>query len=112
VWREVLNVDEVGRYDNFFDLGANSLRVMQANGKLRQALGREISLVEMFHFTTVSALAEHLAKGVAGTPGLEEDTAGHEPSPPLKASLHAGQERARARGEAMQRRRGARPSSG
>jgi acyl carrier protein len=87
VWQEVLNLERVGAHDNFFDLGANSLLVMQANGKLRQALGKEISLVEMFRFTTVSTLAEHLAGDASVGP-----------------SFVASRERARARGDAMQRR--------
>jgi hypothetical protein len=46
--------------DNFFDLGAHSLTVAEAHAKLQEALGREIPLLDLFQFTTVSALAAHL----------------------------------------------------
>jgi acyl carrier protein len=47
--------------DNFFDLGAHSLTVAEVQAKLQEELGREISLVDLFQFSTVSSLASHLA---------------------------------------------------
>src|SRR5262249_9753048 len=50
----------VGTLDNFFDLGANSLLMVQANSRLRAALRRELSLVDLFRYPTVKALAGYL----------------------------------------------------
>jgi amino acid adenylation domain-containing protein len=61
VWQEALGIPTVGVNENFFDLGAHSLTVAEAHAKLQQALGREIALVDLFQFSTVSALAAHLA---------------------------------------------------
>lgn len=60
VWMEMLNIERVGREDNLFDLGANSLLTVQANSRLCKALDRKISLVSMFRFPTVQSLAAHL----------------------------------------------------
>lgn len=60
VWKEALGVDHVGLRDNFFDMGAHSLMVAEVHAQLQQLLGREISLVDLFEFPTVSALARHL----------------------------------------------------
>lgn len=60
VWQQALGVPAVGLNQNFFDLGAHSLTVAEAHSKLQEALGREISLLDLFQFTTVSALAAHL----------------------------------------------------
>jgi natural product biosynthesis luciferase-like monooxygenase protein len=90
VWAELLGVAQIGIHDNLFDLGANSLLVMQANARLRAALGKQISLVEMFEFPTVASLAEHLARGDTETSTQAAD---------------AGASRAQARREAMLRRR-------
>ncbi len=49
-WQELLHLEQVGLHDNFFELGANSLLTMQANGRLRSSLNKAISLVEMFQF--------------------------------------------------------------
>jgi len=60
-WQEALGVPGVGMNDNFFDLGAHSLTVAEVQAKLQEALGREIALLDLFQFSTVSALASHLA---------------------------------------------------
>ncbi len=90
VWSELLRKSSIGADENLFDLGANSLLVMQANVQLRTALGKPLSLVEMFQFPTVAKLAAHLqSPAAAGQPAAD-----------------AGADRAEARREAMQRRRG------
>ena len=63
IWSEVLGLEQVGTQDNFFDLGGHSLRLLQVHLKLRQALGRDVPLVELFQFPTVSTLAAHLHRG-------------------------------------------------
>ena len=68
VWRDVLRLDEVGVDDNFFDLGGHSLLLVQVQAKLRDALAREIAIVEMFQYPTVRAMASHLARATAGAP--------------------------------------------
>ncbi|MDB4979261.1 MAG: Non-ribosomal peptide synthase [Myxococcales bacterium] len=89
VWQQILHVEQVGIHDNFFDLGANSLLIMQANGALRASLGRPVSLIEMFQNPTVASLAAHLGAGEAGA----------------AAAASAGQDRALNRRDAMQKRR-------
>jgi amino acid adenylation domain-containing protein len=60
-WREALAIPSVGFTDNFFDLGAHSLTLAEVQTRLQQELGREIPLVDLFEFSTVAALAAHLA---------------------------------------------------
>jgi amino acid adenylation domain-containing protein len=60
-WQDALGVPSVGMNDNFFDLGAHSLTVAEVQAKLQETLGRQIPLVDLFQFSTVSALARHLA---------------------------------------------------
>ncbi len=74
VWQTLLAVDRVGRQDNIFDLGANSLLTMQASNRLSAQLGRKVPLVSMFRFPTVAALADHLrdnGDGAASTAELQ-----------------------------------------
>jgi acyl carrier protein len=59
-WKDALGVDRVGLDENFFDLGAHSLMVAEVHIQLQQLLGRELSLVDLFQFPTVTALAKHL----------------------------------------------------
>lgn len=62
VWQNVLEIDRVGLYDNFFDLGGHSLLLYKVHGQLQESLGREFSLVDLFRFPTVKALSEFLGR--------------------------------------------------
>ncbi|HEU4881110.1 MAG TPA: amino acid adenylation domain-containing protein, partial [Longimicrobium sp.] len=62
VWAEVLGVARVGRWDNFFDLGGHSLLAVQVGSRVRQALGAEIPLREVF----ASPVLADLARAVEG----------------------------------------------
>ena len=61
VWEEVLRVERVGIFDNFFDLGGHSLLLVQVQSKLQDALDREISLMELFQYPSIESLAKHLS---------------------------------------------------
>jgi hypothetical protein len=61
VWRAVLQIEKVGARDNFFDLGGTSISMALACHRLRDVLQKDISMVEMFTYTTVNSLASHLA---------------------------------------------------
>ena len=61
IWRDALGIAEISMSDNFFDLGAHSLTVAEVHGKLQDALNRRFPLVDLFQFTTLNALATHLA---------------------------------------------------
>jgi len=60
VWSQVLVLERVGVNDNFFDIGGNSLLVIQVHNRLQQMLNRDISIVDLFRYTTIKALAEYL----------------------------------------------------
>ncbi|MBE9209298.1 amino acid adenylation domain-containing protein [Nostoc sp. LEGE 06077] len=62
IWQEVLKVEKVGIHHNFFDLGGHSLLMVQIHTKLRAALNRDISMVELFECPTISMLTKHLSQ--------------------------------------------------
>ena len=90
VLQELLNLERVSTSENFFDLGANSLIMVQANSRLRAALQRDFSLVDLFHYPTVHALAAHLSKNGDDSSALQQS-----------------QERGLARIDALQKRKSA-----
>lgn len=57
VWSEVLRIDRIGRHDSLFELGGDSLHIIQVISRLRKQLEIEISLDEFFDDPTVSGLA-------------------------------------------------------
>jgi hypothetical protein len=66
VWRDLLGTPSVPRDVNFFDLGANSLLMLEASARLSSQLMREVSLVTLFRFPSVASLASHLAEDGEG----------------------------------------------
>ncbi len=66
VFAEVLAVERVGAYDNFFELGAESLLSIQAVSRLRRA-GYELSVRTVFDHPTVARLAERIEATVDRT---------------------------------------------
>jgi len=56
IWENVLRLDEVGVHDNFFDLGGNSVRLLA----VQAALGDGVSMVDLFKYPDIAALAARL----------------------------------------------------
>ena len=72
IWQEVLHLEKVGIYDNFFDLGGHSLLIAQVHSRLQARLERNISMVEMFKYPTIELLAKHLSFNREEKPIFEE----------------------------------------
>ena len=72
IWQEVLHLEKVGIYDNFFDLGGHSLLIVQVHSRLQARLERNISMVEMFKYPTIELLAKHLSFNREEKPIFEE----------------------------------------
>jgi amino acid adenylation domain-containing protein len=58
LWSEVLAVEPIGRNDDFFALGGQSLRAVQLAGRISEELGLDVSLPVMFQQPTIAQLAE------------------------------------------------------
>ncbi|HEX5085917.1 MAG TPA: amino acid adenylation domain-containing protein [Blastocatellia bacterium] len=71
VWQEALKVEKVGLNDNFFALGGHSLLLAQMLRKLQIVLQRKLSVVDLFRYPTVVALAEYLTRQGRDEPSLE-----------------------------------------
>ncbi len=83
VWQALLGIDQIGIYDNFFDLGGNSLIALKLMTHLNQKLDMEISVLSLFEGPTIHAFAQVI---------------GHEQQQPLF-------DRSRSRGERRRERR-------
>lgn len=60
VFAEVLGLDQVGRADNFFDLGGNSLLVLKALARLDPEGGQRLTTNTFFRQPTPAALAREM----------------------------------------------------
>ena len=64
----ILETDAVGRHDNFFDLGADSLHLVRAQNALRAAFSKPIAILDLFEHTTVASLARFIRQSPAEGP--------------------------------------------
>jgi acyl carrier protein len=60
IWQDILDLETVGIHDNFFDLGGHSLLLAGVRVRLQEALNRDVPVVDLFHYPTISALARYL----------------------------------------------------
>ncbi|MGO9368192.1 MAG: amino acid adenylation domain-containing protein, partial [Terriglobales bacterium] len=60
LWCELLQLEEVGLDDSFFDLGGNSLTAVRMVSQYHGRHGREIPAVKVFQYPTIAKLAKFL----------------------------------------------------
>ncbi len=65
IWCRLLNLESVGAYDNFFEVGGHSLLLIQVQNALEEALERAVPVLELFRHPTVAALAAWLGQGLS-----------------------------------------------
>ena len=67
IWKEVLDVDRIGVYDNFFDLGGHSLKAIQLISRLHKRLHVKIDIAKILANPTIHSLAKVLELEKAGS---------------------------------------------
>ncbi|MEM9004050.1 MAG: amino acid adenylation domain-containing protein [Cyanobacteria bacterium P01_F01_bin.86] len=61
ILKQVLQIEKVGIYDNFFDLGGNSIHIVQVHNKVREVFKKDIPITEIFRYPTVSDLDSYFS---------------------------------------------------
>jgi amino acid adenylation domain-containing protein len=62
IWQEALGVAEIGVEDNFFELGGDSVLIVRMHKQLKALYGERISVVDLFRYPKIAALAAYLAE--------------------------------------------------
>jgi amino acid adenylation domain-containing protein len=63
IWREVLRCDVAPRPDeNFFDAGGDSLRLLAVHSQIRERLGADLSITDLFEHCTIRRLAAFVGR--------------------------------------------------
>lgn len=66
IWSEVLEIEPVGRYDNFFDLGGDSILSIKVLAQIKEA-GFDLSLQQLLQVQTLHELAQTLHQNEKGS---------------------------------------------
>lgn len=82
IWRQLLDKEKIGTDDNFFDLGGHSLLLIKLKSRLEKSFDREISIIQLFNYPTISHQARYFEFGeesgpAAPAPHTESEGAGN-----------------------------------
>ncbi|BAI74308.1 mycobactin peptide synthetase (plasmid) [Azospirillum sp. B510] len=79
IWKTILAIqaapEAIGRDDDFFALGGNSLSATRLVAAIRRENGAELPLAELYRNPTIAALAAHLSAHVGAPIGRADDLA-------------------------------------
>ncbi len=81
-WRDLLGRPVIGRDENYFDLGGDSIRAIQVVSRMRKA-GWNLKVRDLFSHPTAAALASCMTPYAAGI-GRDEDPGGPAPLTPIQ----------------------------
>ncbi|MVF12545.1 amino acid adenylation domain-containing protein [Ketobacter sp. MCCC 1A13808] len=62
IWRDVLQLDQVGVHDNFFEIGGHSLLATQVAARIRSRLGKTVTIREFMSDPYIESLARRIEK--------------------------------------------------
>lgn len=73
VFEKYLGIEKVGINDNFFELGLTSLDIIRLSARLKEILNKDIPVVMMFKYPTISTLSKHVAvEDIGNSPSFKE----------------------------------------
>ena len=75
IFQQVLGLDQISVFDNFFDIGADSINLITINNRLNKALDKTIATTVMFERTSIAQLAQYLNPDEALQKKQQEDEA-------------------------------------
>jgi amino acid adenylation domain-containing protein len=69
IWQELFGLELISVESNFFELGGHSLIMVRVHSRLREALSREVPLIDLFRYPTIGSLAKFLGGEQGGDDG-------------------------------------------
>lgn len=60
IWRDLLGIEKISCIDNFFDIGGNSLLVMEMQGKVQEKFNISLPITDFFNFYTITELGKRI----------------------------------------------------
>lgn len=61
IFKELLGIENIDIYDNFFEIGAHSLLMLEAQNKIQEKLNINIDLTDLFNYPNISLLSDFIS---------------------------------------------------
>ena len=74
IWAEALNAKKISIYDNFYDLGGNSLLAVHLLNRLDKVFPNIFNISDVFSYPTITSMAEYFDKRIAKDDGDDIDS--------------------------------------
>jgi amino acid adenylation domain-containing protein len=87
IWREVLGIEGIGIFDDFFVVGGHSLLAIRCISRIKERLGASLTLPDFFGAPTVALLAERIETAVPRPKTPVITSARHLPLSPAQHGL-------------------------
>ncbi len=71
IFKEILNIERIGIYDNFFDLGGHSLTATRVISRIKKGLGSDLPLKAIFENPTIDGLKNAINGAKRGFESIE-----------------------------------------
>ncbi|MDY6935439.1 MAG: amino acid adenylation domain-containing protein [Spirochaetota bacterium] len=65
IWKDVTGVEVIGRFDNFFDLGGNSLKATKVASRIQEEFAVDIPIRSLFEHQNIESLASIIDSMIA-----------------------------------------------
>jgi acyl carrier protein len=65
IWERELDLQGISENDDFFDLGGHSLIMQRIQLGIKDQMGIEVPMDELFRQSTIAQISTHLAKAAA-----------------------------------------------
>lgn len=72
IWKTLLQKENIGIYDNFFEIGGNSLLIAHMKIELEKLLDREVGIIEIFKHPTIESMSRYLGQSDVERPSYND----------------------------------------
>lgn len=73
IWKQVLGVESVSVNDNFFQIGGDSISILKVFNRLNKTFPKQLAVVDLFRYTTISSLATYYVTGANDHPAQNNE---------------------------------------
>ena len=63
IWKTVLHQEIISTTSNFFEIGGNSIKLIQLHALIKEQVKKEVNVVDLFNYSTVQEQARHFMHG-------------------------------------------------